>query len=133
MSAAVSASLLSTLKFQFAPAPGAVISFISKVITPLRSTNGEASNGVPLPSGSVIKVSREIKPTTVGSPPITNSTTSPLSASETSAGVEPPQQSHAGQFGLKAPEKILRFLAIPSLGGTGTGALPSTRPSSKLS
>ena len=97
------------------------------------SINGDASNGDACPAGSSIKASREIKPITVGSAPTTNSTTSPFSASVTTAGVEPPQQSHAGQFGLIAPEKIVKFCGIPVEGGDGIGALPSTIASSKLS
>ena len=127
------ASLLSTLTIHGASAVlGKDTTFMSKLKEPV-STAGEASKGDGLPDSSVINASRVINPLTVGSAPTLNSTTSPFTASFFNAGVEPPQQSHAGQFALNSPPKIVRFCGTPELGGEGIGALPSTRASSLLS
>ena len=68
----------------------------------------------------------------MGSAPTTNSTTLPWVSSATIAGVDPPQQSHAGQFGLNDSPKIVSGVAMPVEGGLGIGASPSSKASSRL-
>ena len=111
---------------------GSEVTFKSNLTLPVSSI-GDASNGDASPAGSVINCERLIKPITVGASPKVNSYTCPSSASSTSAGVEPPQQSHAGQLGFGVPSKIVRFCGIPVDGGVGIGAAPSTSASSSES
>src|SRR5690554_5641340 len=93
---------------------------------------GDASKGEGTPAGSVINAERDTKPFTVGSAPTVKRYAGPPSSSSTNSGVEPPQQSHAGQLGFGVPSKMVKLRGTPSEGGEGIGASPCTKVSSSL-